>query len=298
MRALLVAILLGALAVPCYAYTPNVGDRAANIYGRDITSNEVVHLEDFIGKWVFIDFWASWCSPCVKELPNVAAKWKSLRNRDDFVVFSIAMDNPATDEAMNESIRRFGISYPVIYDAGGWDTVQAVEWDIHAIPATFLVNPTGTIVATNVRGEKLGPALDFFLNYDGIYMPIGLRTGETVNVDGSVSVRLELSNPRHTPLSVLVDYWHTRYVWAEDDPAHEERPASYDYIEEDPDGPELELSVEFDDFGDAVQEIVIPAVPDTHLASYYIYVLLPETEHLLDGEGLWVTTSGRVKLTE
>jgi thiol-disulfide isomerase/thioredoxin len=298
MRNVLAAILLIVMSLPALAYTPHVGDRAQDIHGRDVISDSVVHLEDYAGQWIFIDFWASWCGPCMRELPNMLAETMPYRERGDLVLFSVSLDQPSTDARMNKAISDFDIDYPVIYDGNGWQSVQGQEWDIHSIPATFLVDPQGNIVATNLRGDRLGPALDFLLNHHGIYSPIGVRSSQVVNDDQSVDVTLELYNPRRTPMRVEVDYYYIRYIYAEDDPEHQNRPVSREYVQPNEDGPELEFTVAFSDFGDTVHGFTIPAEADTDMLYYYVNVMLPGTRSLMDGEGLWVTERGRVRFEE
>ena len=74
------------------------------------------------------------------------------------------------------------------------------------------------MVAEDRLGEGLAPALDFFINHDGDYAPVGLRSSQELQDDGSIIVRLELSSPTHAPLTGVIDYYYTRYTWAEDDP--------------------------------------------------------------------------------
>lgn len=297
MRILLAGVLVTILATPALAYKPHVGDRAADIRGRDAVSDTVVSLEDYAGNWVFIDFWASWCGPCMREMPNFLAETKPWVKSGDLKIFSVSLDNPNTDLRMNEDIRKFGITYPVIFDNGGWNSVQAKEWGVNSIPATFLLDPQMNIAATNLRGATLGPALEFFLGGDS-YTPIGLRSSNTVGDAGNVDVLLELSSADHQPLEIKVDYWHTRNIYADDDPDHENSPVSREYIEQDEDGPELEFNAIFGMFGDNVIEFSIPAVDDTQLLNYTISVMLPGTEDLMGGKGIWVSERGRVKFED
>jgi hypothetical protein len=232
------------------------------------------------------------------ELPNMLTETRPYRRSGELALFSVSLDSWNTVDRMHDAIREHDIDYPVTFDGGGWETVQSREWGIRSIPSTWLVNPSGVIVASNLRGEALGPALDFYLNCEGSFNPAGLSTSQTLNDDGSVDVRLELYSPTHAPLTLDVDWYYTRYTWAEDDPEHEQRPIDREYIDEMGEEPDLTATVEFEWFGDAIYEFTIPACENTHYLSYYVTVTQPGTEHLMDGEGIKISARGRLSLEQ
>jgi len=131
-----------------------LGAQAPAFAGADLEGGEVdLAALNAEGKFVMVDFWASWCGPCMGELPNVLSFLKSF---DDprYTMVSCSLDSEETLDALKEVIEEHGIPYPVIYDGGGWKARLAVDWGISSIPATFLINPDGIIVMRNIRGEE------------------------------------------------------------------------------------------------------------------------------------------------
>jgi thiol-disulfide isomerase/thioredoxin len=129
-----------------------------------------VDLKDLRGKVVLIDFWATWCGPCIAELPNVKKVYSAYRDRG-FEVVGIALENgklaptdtPEQAAAKLEAARKIltdftakeEMPWPQYFDGKYWKNDFAVQFDIRGIPAMFLLDQTGKVVTTNARGPKL-----------------------------------------------------------------------------------------------------------------------------------------------
>lgn len=111
-------------------------------------------LSDYVGKgnYVLIDFWASWCSPCRKEMPNLVEAYKQYHKKG-FEIVGISLDNKL--ENWEKGIQDLTITWPQLSDLKGWQNEGAALYGVNSIPATFLVGPDGTIIAKQLHGDGL-----------------------------------------------------------------------------------------------------------------------------------------------
>jgi len=134
------------------AYLEFFGEDAHEIEGPDFLTGESIALSDFRGKLVFIDFWATWCGPCVYEFPNVVELQETLGG-DRFQVLSASLDNEGEEDALKEMIEEYGINYPVIYTGDGWEQPATTRYGVNYIPNTWVISPEGKILYHDLRGK-------------------------------------------------------------------------------------------------------------------------------------------------
>jgi thiol-disulfide isomerase/thioredoxin len=113
-------------------------------------------LADFKGKVVLVDFWATWCGPCVDELPNVLAAYEKYHGKG-FEIIGISLDQ--SRDALTAFIKERGMQWPQYFDGLGWKNKLAEQYGIQSIPATFLLDGDGKIVAKGLRGQALDKKL-------------------------------------------------------------------------------------------------------------------------------------------
>lgn len=116
-----------------------------------------VSLSSLKGKIVLVDFWASWCKPCLAEIPNLKDLYKRYHKKG-FEIYSISLDRDRS--SWTDAIDKYDLSWIHVSDLKLWECQAAVDWQVSAVPFTVLIDREGRIVQTNLRGEELSKVLE------------------------------------------------------------------------------------------------------------------------------------------
>ncbi|MRG45226.1 redoxin domain-containing protein [Chitinophaga sp. SYP-B3965] len=127
-------------------------------FTQNNTEGKPVKLVDFRGKYVLIDFWASWCGPCRAENPHVVKAYEKYKDKN-FTILGVSLDQPTGKEAWIKAIADDNLTWTQVSDLKYWENEAARLYGIRGIPQNYLLDPKGKIIAKNLRGDALDKKL-------------------------------------------------------------------------------------------------------------------------------------------
>ena len=151
----LVCSLVGLIAAPVLGQSK--GSEFPNFKGKHLVTGDSFSLEDLRGKIVLIDFWATWCGPCIGELPNIKKTYAEYHDKG-FEIVSISLDSDP--KKCLTYVKKQDMDWYHISEGGGWKTRLAKKFSINSIPAMYLLDANGVVVSTTARGPALAQAIE------------------------------------------------------------------------------------------------------------------------------------------
>jgi thiol-disulfide isomerase/thioredoxin len=136
---------------------PEVGDIAPGFSVKSLDGKDLT-LSDFKGKYVLLDFWASWCGPCREEMPNLKAVYDAHGQDERLAMISLSIDQSAGDA--QDYASQNGMTWFQGFLPGVWDSPLLMKYGVTGIPSIWLIGPDGKVIAKDLRGDDIETAVE------------------------------------------------------------------------------------------------------------------------------------------
>jgi peroxiredoxin len=136
---------------------PEVGDAAPDFSVKAVDGKKDLKLSAFKGKYLLLDFWATWCGPCREELPNIKKAWADYGKDSQLAIISLSLDKTPQDAAAYG--KENGMDWSMGFLPGAWDSPVVSAYGVDGIPSIWLIGPNGKVIAKELRGDDIEAAV-------------------------------------------------------------------------------------------------------------------------------------------